>query len=278
MDFTRWAADNRWLRFFVGPGKKRDALRLVEHPERPQRVIIRRAASDRAYDKPPLATWAESFIFAGSSALLLLIANLFPHWWYFSFFALTPVLYRIIKASPGESLRLGFLLGLSFFGASSVNSLTISPLSSVLKLLSGTALFALFGWSVGWARERWGFYPSIVAVLWVGLEMGLVKLGFAGGLVVNEVNLLLGEAGFSQPFLHSLVGLFGFLTISAIIVLLNSLLVLVIIKTLGVTRPSGKTVQGNERTWDFFFNHNFFAEEVYLVQQSRAPPIFSTLS
>ncbi len=74
-------------------------------------------ASDRVCDKPLLAFWAESFIFAGSSAILLLIANLFSSCWYFSFFALAPFLYRIIKAAPIESLRLGSLLGLSFFGA-----------------------------------------------------------------------------------------------------------------------------------------------------------------
>jgi apolipoprotein N-acyltransferase len=217
-----------------------------------------------------LASWAESFIFAGSSALLLLLATLFPQYWYFSFFALTPFLYRIIKATPGESLRLGFLFGLSFFGVSVVNSLTTSPLPSVFKLISGTALFALFGWTVGWARERWGFYPSIVAVLWVGLEMGLVKLGFVGGLF--------GEAGFSHPFLHGLVGLFGFLAASAIIVLLNSLLILVIVKTLEIKRPRGKADTEDARILDFFFTSGLSAQKVYFVPEGRAPPIFSMLS
>ena len=267
MDLAQWqvrAAGSRWLRLFVGPGKGEDATRLVKYPERHRRILMRRAASDQAGDKSPLATWAESFIFAGSSALLLLVANLFPQYWYFSFFALTPFLYRIIKAAPGESLRLGFLFGLSFFGALAVNSLITSPLSSVLKLLSGTALFALFGWAVGWARQRWGFNPTNVALLWVGLEMGLVKLGFAGGLLV--------EAGFSHPFLHSLVGLFGFLAASAIIVLLNSLLVLAIVKTLEKTRPRRKTVAEDERIWDLLFVRNLFTEKVYLVPEGRAPP------
>jgi hypothetical protein len=121
----------------------------------------------------------------------LLLANLFPNYWYFSFFALVPFLLKIIKASPGESLRLGFLFGLSFFTVSVIDSLTISPASSVLKLLSGIGLFALFGWAVGYARNRWGFNPSIVAVLWVGLEVGLVKLSFVSGIF--------GRAEFSHP-------------------------------------------------------------------------------
>jgi len=200
------------------------------------------------------------------------VVNLFPEYWYVSFFALTPFLYRIIKATcgersrtaPSESLRLGFLFGLSFFAVSLVDSPMNYPFPPLLMLLSGTALFAFFGWIVGWARHRWGFNPSIVALLWVGLEIGLVKLGFVGGI--------LGEAEFSHPFFGGLVALFGFLTVSAIIVLLNSLLVLLLLKTLEVTRPQGNTVQEDKRTWGVLSTPGFFPKKIYLVPQGRAPP------
>jgi apolipoprotein N-acyltransferase len=221
-------------------------------------------SSNLACGKPCLVTWAESFIFAGSSALLLLIANLLPEYWYVSFFALTPFLFRIIKASPRESLRLGFLFGFSFFGVSLIDSHITFSFSSILKLLSGTGFFTLFGWIVGWARHRWGFNPSIVALLWVGLEIGLVKLGFVYGL--------LGETEFSNPFFNGLVTLLGFLTVSAIIVLLNSLLALLIVKTLEVTRPRGKTVQEDERTLDLLSAPGLLLQKVYLVPEGRAPP------
>jgi apolipoprotein N-acyltransferase len=214
--------------------------------------------------KPPLVIWAESFIFAGTSALLLLIANLFPDYWYFSFFALTPFLYRIIKASASESLRLGLLFGLSFFGVSVISSPIVSPLRPLLTLLCGTGLFGLFGWTVGWARKHWGFNPSIVALFWVGLEIGLVKLGFINGLF--------GKAELSHPFFHALVGLFGFLTVSAIVVLFNSLLVLLFIKTLEVTRPRGKVVRKEEKIWSLLFAPRVFSQKVYLVPEGRAPP------
>jgi apolipoprotein N-acyltransferase len=215
--------------------------------------------------KPPLVIWAESFIFAGTSALLLLIANLFPDYWYFSFFALTQFLYRIIKASASESLRLGLLFGLSFFTVSVINSPIVSPLRPLLTLLCGTGLFGLFGWTVGWARKHWGFNPSIVALLWVGLEIGLVKLGFINGLF--------GKAEFSHPFFSGLVTLFGFLTVSAIIVLFNSLLVLLFVKTLEVTRPRGKVVQEEEKIWSLLFTPGLFCQKVYLVPEGRAPPL-----
>jgi apolipoprotein N-acyltransferase len=237
-----------------------------------------RQASNPVGGKPSLVTWAESFIFAGGSALLLLVANLFPNYWYFSFFALTPFLYRIIKASPSESLRLGILFGFSFFAVSKFGSIGFVgaiprlwrdvPHELPLKLISGTALFGLFGWAVCWARQRWGFSPSIVALLWVGLEIGLVKLGFVDGLF--------GEAKLSHPFFGGLVTLFGFLTVSAIIVLLNSLLVLLIVKTLELTRPRGKTIQEEKRIWDVSSTPGLFAQRVYLVPEGRAPPISFT--
>ena len=267
MDFTytqvRTAA-KRCLRRFGIASEQGDKIAPAPYPERHPGTVISAAASLRACDRPPLPTWSESFIWAGGSAFLLLVATLLPRYWYFSFFALTPFLYRIVKAAPGESLRLGFIFGLSFFSLSVVDSLIISPLPSVFKLLSGTALFALFGWTVGWARQRWGFNPFILVFLWVGLELGLLKLGFVGGL--------LGEAGVSHTFFGGLVALFGFLTVSAIIVLLNSLLVLAIVKTLQVTRPRGRAVQEDERVLDFFSTSGLFAQRVYLVPESRAPP------
>jgi hypothetical protein len=214
--------------------------------------------------RPSLAAWAESFIFAGSSALLLLIANLFTPYWYFPFFALIPFLYRIIKASPGESLRLGFLLGLSYFGALTSDLFFASPLDSMLKLSAGTALFALFGWSVGKARQKWGFSPSLIAVLWVVLETGMLKLGFIQGFFRGGEIL--------HTFLHSLIGLFGFLALSAIIVLLNSLLVLAVIKSLEVKRPGWTAKVAKQISWFFSPSRNLFAEKVYLVPEGRAPP------
>ncbi len=261
-------AKSKLLRLLGVPNRERSAARSVEHLAPHLKSAIGTPVSEPVCGKPLLVAWADSFFFAGSSALLLLLVNLFPDYWYVSFFALTPFLYRIIKATPSEALKLGLLFGLCFFSVSAIDSPARSPLlPSVVKLLSGTALFALFGWTVGWASRRWrdwGFNPCIVAVLWVGLEVGLVKLGFVGGL--------LKEMEFSQPFFGGLVALFGFLTVSAIIVLLNSLLVLLVLKTLAIKRPKGKTVQEDQRRWYLFSTPWVFAEKVYLVPEGRAPP------
>jgi len=210
------------------------------------------------------STWADSFVFAGGSALLLLLVNLFPEFWYFSFFALTPLLYRLIKATPGESLRLGFLFGVSYFSISVLHSVIVSPVPALVKLACGTTLFALFGWAVGLARHRWGFNPAFVALLWVGLEMGLLKLQFVNGL--------LGSVEPSHSFLGGLIALFGFLAAAAIIAFLNSLLVLAIVKILTIRNPRGKSAKEDQRFWGFFFAPGVSSQKVYLVPEGRAPP------
>lgn len=219
----------------------------------------------RTEDQPPLATWCESFVCAGGSAFLLNVALVLTDWWFVSFFALAPFLYRIIKATSMECLRLGFLFGLSFFSIAAIDSLMVSPFSFVLKLLSGTGFFALFGWAVGCARQRWGFSPFVLVFLWIGLEMGLVKLGFVGGV--------LGEIGFSHPIFGSLVALFGFVTVSAIIVLFNSLLILAIVKRMKVAGLRHKIVQEDERTIHFFSIRGLFTQRIHLIPEGRAPPI-----
>ncbi len=276
MDFVRWqtwAAATRGLRLFGGTGKQGEAIPPVEHPERHRRAVIGTITSYPGGDKPPRATWSEDYIFAGSSAFLLLVANLFPDYWFVSFFALTPFLYRIVKATPSGSLRLGFLFGLLFSGGLVVDSWMISPLLSLLKLLCGTALFAFFAWTLGWARERWGFNPFILVLLWVGLEMGLMRLGMnQNGLYLRFEDGLLGEARFPHSFFGGLVTLFVSLMVSGIIILLNSLLVLAIVNIFEVARHRGRPVQEGERISSLFCTPGLFSQRVYLVPESRAPP------
>lgn len=241
---------------------------LREHlrsAERRPRTACRERSS--AGEKSPVLEWAESFLFAGGSALLLLLARLSPHFWHLSLFALTPFLYRIITSSPQESPRLGFLLGLSFFGASLGHSLVEAPLVRLPTLVVGTFLFSLFGWAVGWLRERWGFSASVTALLWVGLETGLLRFGFAGGILV--------EPGFSDPLLHGLIGLLGFLAVSALIVVLDSFLILAVLKTLEMVERWREAVEKEASRWYAASGSKRTPEKTHLVPEGRAPPCAS---
>jgi len=213
---------------------------------------------------PSGARRAEDFLYAGSSALLLLGANLFPQYWLASFVALVPLLSRIIKAGAGRALRLGTYFGLSFFGVLLLDLCIISPVAGLFKIACGTALFGLFGWTVAWGRRRWGFNPLIVSLLWIGLELAVIKLGFATGLLAGA------KAG--HPAFHGMAALFGFLSISFLIVLLDSLIISAIdaVSTLAPARES-VSLRG-ERKWDLLLPPGPVAFELFFVPDVRGPP------
>jgi len=262
------AAAARWqFLVFRKTHKRERTTSFPKHSQARPTHMIAKEVRTRSLSWKSGSTWAESFVFAGGSALLLLLTNLFPEFWYFSFFALIPLLYRLIKATPSESLRLGFLFGLSYFSVSTIDSLVLSPVPAFIRLLCGTTLFACFGWGVGSARKHWGFTPSLVALLWVGLEMGLLKLGLIGGL--------LGGQDFSHPFIGGLIALFGFLAAAAIIALLNSLFVLIVIEILKISGPRGKMAEEGQRIWGFCLAPGVSSQKVYLVPEGRAPPQLS---
>jgi hypothetical protein len=213
------------------------------------------------------AAWCDSFLFAGMSALLLLLASLFSEYSFLSLIALTPFLFRISKADVSESMRLGFLLGLAFLAVTLADSLVTDPLSAMLKLLYGTALFTLFAWTLWKARTAFGFNPIITALIWAGFELAAVKLGLVRGL--------LGSADFSIQHLSGLVVLFGFIIVSFIIVLLNSLLLIAVEKAVSLARARGTASCESGRIWDLYFSPGLFVQKYYLVPDVRGPPASS---
>ena len=106
--------------------------------------------------------WADSFLYAGTSVLLLSLADLIPGYWYLSFVALIPFLYKVTRASDAEAVRLGFLFGLALFGVRIADSLASSLWSAASVFLLGIGIFAGFGWTV--ARARYWSIPKLVEV------------------------------------------------------------------------------------------------------------------
>ena len=215
---------------------------------------------EKGRGEPPIGGLADNFLFAGSSALLLLVANLFPNYWYLSFFALVPFLYRIIRLDALGALQLGLFFGFSFFFVYKLPDLFVAPLLTVLIIALGAALFALFGWAVARAKEHFGFNPLFVALLWVLFELGLIK--------ITGANLPVHPSG----LFHGLSVLFGFLAVSFVIVLVNSLLVFAIEKTVSLAKARGQGVWENESVWDLASIPGLFAQRVYLIFLTRAPP------
>lgn len=211
---------------------------------------------------------AEDFLYSGTSALFLLVANLFPGYWYFSFIALFPFLWKVNRASAREAFRLGFLLGLTFFTFWSLDAFSFAPVSTILKILCGTFLFALWGWAVGLIKQYFGFNPIIVSGLWVFFELALIKLGYTSGLLTYST--------FSTPFILRLATLFGFGIISFIVVLLNSLLIKAIEYAAKTFKAQTIEFLISELTWDLAKTCHFFSQRFFFVPQLRGPPIQET--
>lgn len=215
---------------------------------------------------PPIGGLAGNFLFAGSSALLLLIGNLFPNYWYLSFFALIPFLYRIIRLNALGVLQLGLFFGFTFFSIYKLPDLFAAPLRTILAVCLGTVLFALFAWVVACAKEKFGFNPLFVALLWVLFELGLIKF-------LAEENSYFHPST-SLGVFDGLSVLFGFLAVSFVIVLVNSLLVFAIEKTVSLAKARGQGVWENESVWDLTSIPGLFAQKVYLIPSVRSPPTF----
>lgn len=207
---------------------------------------------------------AESFLYAGMSALLLLLTAQFHQYWFLSLVALTPFLYKITRSSLSESVRLGFLLGLTFLTVCLSNQLLADFWPTLLKLLCGVFLFILFSWALCRARMSFGFNPIITALIWVGFELAVIRLGFARGLF--------GEAELSNPHLNSLMLLFGFVIVSFIIVLLNSLIVLTVEKIISLGKARETTSCDDTRIRDPYSSPALFTQRCYLVPEVRGPP------
>ena len=209
---------------------------------------------------------AGNFLFAGSSAFLLLVANLVPHYWYLSFFALIPFLYRIIRLDAQGALQLGLFFGFSFFSIYKLPDLFAAPLRTILAVCLGTVLFAIFAWADARAKEKFGFNPLFVALLWVLFELGLIKF-------LAEENSYFHPST-SLGVFDGLSVLFGFLAVSFVIVLVNSLLVFAIEKTVSLAKARGQGVWENESVWDLASIPGLFAQKVYLIPSVRSPPTF----
>lgn len=253
---SRWGAPRSWVLAW----RELQASRGVS-------VSAMARAQVHPADRPGSAdgpAWAEDFLFAGSSALLLLLACLWPDLWFISFLALVPFLHRVIRANPAQALRLGLLLGFSYFTINLATPLYTHTTATVVRLMTAIALCGAFGWAVAAVRRRCGFNPLVTALLWVVFELILIRAGFAHGL--------LAEMDVSTGLLFRLGILFGFLAVSFIIVLFNAILVLAIEKAVELARARGTVYPESERTWDPFLTPGLVAQKLYLASANRAPP------
>lgn len=184
------------------------------------REMARGKAVMTGKDHHRLYSTIESFLYAGSSALLISVAHLYPEFWFVSLFALIPFLWRAIRVSLFESVILGGLLAASYCFVSFRPESWATPGTFLFTVVGLIALFALYGTIVNRIKKHLGFNIIFIAALWLPLEYALSHYAglenlFAISADENTLPLRIGS-------------LFGMLMISFIIVLINSLILVIL--------------------------------------------------
>jgi hypothetical protein len=208
----------------------------------------------------------ESFLCAGSSALLISAAHLYSEFWFVSLFALIPFLWRAIRVSLFESIVLGGLLAASYsFVAFRLESWA-TPGAFLFTLVGLIALFALYGTVVNRIKKHLGFNVIFIAALWLPVEYALSHYAGLGNLFAisaNESSLLLGS-------------LFGMLMISFVIVLINSLILIILRQVAQVLFSRGTLSIPDDKKAYPPFKEIILERRWYYFPDVRAPPLIAS--
>ena len=209
----------------------------------------------------------ESFLCAGSSALLISAAHLYPEFWFVSLFALIPFLWRAIRVSLFESIILGGLLAASYCFVSFRLELWATPGAFLFTLVGLIALFALYGTVVNRIKKYIGFNVIFIAALWLPLEYTLSHYAGLESLFASSPD----KTGL--PVLLRIGSLFGMLMISFVVVLINSLILVILRHVAQVLLSRGTLSIPDDKRPYLPFKEIILERRWYYFPDVRAPPI-----
>ena len=206
-----------------------------------------------------------TFIYAGSTALLLLMSQLYSAFWFFSFVALIPLLIKAFKSKKEEAILLGALFGLIYFTIHSLQIIDGNLFIILIKIIFGTILSTGFVYTVCLIKNNFRLNIILISILWVAFELILIKLGFIDSLLGGEI--------LSQKYFYGISTLFGFLIISLIIVTFNALLIITVHKIIYLAKSQQAEMSVSGRIWNLYTEVGVFAGKYYLNPDSRGPPV-----
>ncbi len=178
-------------------------------------------------------SWAEDFLYASVSSLLLIVARLLTQFSPLYLLALLPYVWRTLHANRPRSIRLGALLATSFALVAYADNLADNPWAFTFKLFYLNLIFISYGVAVHRARKVFGASPLFVIYLWLPIEYCLNNLAGEGKLfAISSVE---------PSLILRLNVLLDLLIIPLAIILLNPLLLLaagyIVKRVLGRTKP-----------------------------------------
>ncbi|HWR83532.1 MAG TPA: hypothetical protein VN285_09530 [Candidatus Deferrimicrobium sp.] len=213
---------------------------------------------------------SESFLCAGSSALLVALAHLHPQLWWLSLLALVPFLWRAVNIKFAEAVALGAFLAVAYgFVAFPPDSVT-HPLASLLKLGGLCVLFAVYGAGVSLIGRRIGLNAIFIAALWLPLEFALSRYTGLQSFFTFSSSATVWQ---DSSQLLRIASLFGVLMISFVVVLVNMLLLLVLRRVIHALRSREALVFKIARKFIAIYTEPIFERCSYYFPDRRAPPI-----
>ena len=245
----------------------------------------------------------ENFLCAGSSALLISVAHLYPEFWFVSLFALIPFLWRVVGRVPNPpqadkkpdngiaafinkrcrvicSIRLqrillrtrptsvvmpGMMLATCYLLVTYPAELYISPGAFLLKLFVLNLIFCLYGIVVNRLKKCIGFNAIFIAALWLPLEYALSHYAGLESLFASSPD---------KTGLPVRIGsLFGMLMISFVIVLVNSLILIILRQVAQVLFSRGRLSIPDDKQAYPPFKEIILERRWYYFPDVRAPPL-----
>jgi apolipoprotein N-acyltransferase len=212
----------------------------------------------------------ESFLCAGTSALLIVAAHLYPALWWLSLVALAPFLWRAVKVRLSESIILGGLLASAYcFVAFPIGSWATAG-APVFKLLELVILLALYSFAVNRIGKRIGFNAIFISALWLPLEYALsCYAGFGSIFTFSITDSSLG---------YRIASLFGLLMLSFMVVLVNSLVLMILKHAVQVLlSKSPLIIKADKKTYPPF-REILLPTRWFSFPDMRAPPVASSIT
>jgi len=198
------------------------------------------------------------------SAFLLSTAHSHPEIWFISLFSLVPFLARVKRSGWSEML----VSSVSFASIYAILMIStkslITPQSLLLKIGLLNLIFVVFGMGIKLLHKSIWFNPVFIAALWLPLEFAINRYIGLGAIFA------LPDHG--HDLVYRMASMFGFLTVSFFIILINSIILLLFdqIFLRGVPEFTYNAL-GIRRLATSLEIHKLFSERYFTIN-TRAPP------
>lgn len=223
----------------------------------------------RPFCKDPTLQFLEDFLYAGSSALILSLAHIYPAYWYVSLFALLPFLWRLTRANLSESVILGIILAGCYAFLVFIGEIMVSPWTFLFKLFFLSLIFSIFGIAVNRIKRYIGFNAILIAFLWLPLEYALSHYAHLGSIFTFSET--------DSTLLIRFGSLFGMLLVSFVVVLINSLILVVLKHVVQALRSRATFPAKEDKRLYPSFKEIILQRRWYYFPDVRDPPLPSSV-